>query len=66
MKKKLETYTATVDCDNCKGSVELEIPKGTRVDNFARDTDCPNCGCRLGVANPWYYGSTCTTGAFPV
>lgn len=47
LKKSLETYTKEVNCYNCGENVELEIPKGTRIDDFVKVSDCPTCECNL-------------------
>jgi len=37
-----ETYKLEAVCDNCDYSGEVEIPKGTKVEEM----DCPQCGCK--------------------
>lgn len=37
-----EKYKAKVICGNCGFDEEIEIPKGTKID----DMECPHCGCQ--------------------
>lgn len=45
--KDVETYSYTRECDNCGDEGEYEIPKGTTIEEFFKDEECEECGCKL-------------------
>ena len=45
--KFVEVYDAEVTCENCDHKEVMKVPKGKTVREFKRETDCPNCGCKL-------------------
>lgn len=45
-----EKYKEKVICENCGFDGEIEIPKGTRIN----DMECQNCGCQDLTKKPIY------------
>ena len=47
---KKETYSVKWKCGNCGSGYpskdDLEIPKGTKIEDFCKKTECPVCGNR--------------------
>ena len=41
------TYEVDIKCKNCGDSAEIEIPKGTTIEDFGKKEKpmCENCGC---------------------
>lgn len=60
------TYKVAIWCYNCGAKQEVEIPKGTTVEEFSRGFICPVCGCSISPecnSDPHYYqwgGETAT------
>ena len=42
-----ETYNQNLSCGNCSHTSLLHIPLGITLGKYAKDADCPNCGCKL-------------------
>ena len=42
-------YKVSMNCQNCRMSEDIEIPKGTKVEKFIKDNiiNCTNCECRI-------------------
>ena len=65
----METYEFGITCTNCQHHQQWDIPKGTTIDDFGRQTDCPVCGCKLFKGDPswwishpgWTYDMPCVT-----
>ena len=41
------TYTTSIECDNCGSEFEFDIPKGTTIKTFLIDEKCDDCGCLI-------------------
>lgn len=48
--KKEENYFAKWKCKNCGAGYPyndgMKVPKGETFENFAKKTECPECGCK--------------------
>ncbi len=42
-----ENYEKTITCENCGEETTVEIPCGTRVDDFIKGKKCEYCECIL-------------------
>lgn len=43
-----EEYSYWIVCENCRGKVELKIPKGVYVSAYLLEQPlCPRCGCKV-------------------
>ena len=55
--KKNEVYIAKVKCRNCDFGYpyddDMEVPKGMTFDQFSKQTECPDCGCKGTL---YYFG----------
>jgi rubrerythrin len=40
-------YVSEFECGNCLKDIMITIPKGTFVEDFVKNINCPNCGCPL-------------------
>lgn len=52
------TYAHREFCNNCCASNTMDVPKGTRIEDFTRDKKCWKCGCmlhepRVRLTNEW-------------
>jgi hypothetical protein len=44
-RERAKYYTIEVGCGNCDTRQEINVPKGTRVDQVLKDFECENCKC---------------------
>ncbi len=46
-KKKIEnTYIIEAFCENCDARYNVEIDKGKKVEEFFKNYNCEECGCK--------------------
>ena len=54
---KEKTYECRVKCENCKMAFpdisECKIPVGTFISDWAKEKECPNCGCKGTLINAY-------------
>ena len=43
---KMKTYKIFLKCNNCNRNMIYNIPKGTKILTFIKNTECKYCGCK--------------------